>query len=161
MVFALGLSGPLRREAGVGAGRARFASLPQAGLFHPSSASLVEAIVKKSSIGIQLPGVSDRRPVAFPIETAPKSPEPVFVYSPPKGEWTVAVRGRGLIGSRVKRSPDKRIGCRSRSPAHDLSKQTVRLRPHRVGFAPILAVPVACCSAPNRPFRNSGCSKPS
>jgi hypothetical protein len=39
-----------------------------------------------------LPGVSEQRPVAFPIATAPKSKTPVFVYSPVSGEWAIAVR---------------------------------------------------------------------
>jgi hypothetical protein len=42
-----------------------------------------------------LPGVSEQRPVAFAIDTAPKSGTPVFVYSPLRGEWTIAVRRRG------------------------------------------------------------------
>ncbi len=35
---------------------------------------------------VELPGVSERRPVAFPIDTPPKAEEPVFVYSPLMGE---------------------------------------------------------------------------
>ena len=31
------------------------------------------------------------RPLAFPIDTAPKAEELVFVYSPLRGEWTIGV----------------------------------------------------------------------
>jgi hypothetical protein len=41
---------------------------------------------------VELPGVSEQRPIAFPIESAPKSRMPVFVYSPLRGEWVIAVR---------------------------------------------------------------------
>jgi hypothetical protein len=41
---------------------------------------------------IKLPGVSERRPLAFPIETAPNTAGPVLVYSPHRGEWTIAAR---------------------------------------------------------------------
>jgi hypothetical protein len=41
---------------------------------------------------IKLPGVSEPRPLAFPIETAPNTANPIFVYSPHRGEWTLAVR---------------------------------------------------------------------
>jgi hypothetical protein len=41
---------------------------------------------------VEMPGVSDRRPVAFPIETAPESDDPVFLYSPVRGEWTIGAR---------------------------------------------------------------------
>jgi hypothetical protein len=51
--------------------------------------------------GVRLPGVSDRRPLAFAIATAPKSPHPVFIYSPLKGEWTIAVRAKGTWFDRV------------------------------------------------------------
>ena len=44
---------------------------------------------------VQLPGVSERRPLAFPIETAPPSQSPLFVYSPLRGEWTIAVQVDG------------------------------------------------------------------
>jgi hypothetical protein len=37
---------------------------------------------------VELPGVSERPPLAFPIDTAPKAEELVFVYSPLRGEWT-------------------------------------------------------------------------
>jgi hypothetical protein len=49
-----------------------------------------ESLPGESSV--QLPGVSERRPVAFPIETAPNSSDPVFLYSPGRGEWTIGVR---------------------------------------------------------------------
>ena len=56
----------------------------------------------------ELPGVSDRRPLAFPIETAPRAPQPLFVYSPLRGEWTIAIRASGtwfdrLTGEEVSR----------------------------------------------------------
>jgi hypothetical protein len=44
---------------------------------------------------VELPGVSERRPVAFPIDTPPKLEEPVFVYSPLRGEWTIGVLSEG------------------------------------------------------------------
>ena len=44
---------------------------------------------------VDLPGVSERRPVAFPIDTPPKPEEPVFVYSPLRGEWTIGVFSEG------------------------------------------------------------------
>ena len=55
--------------------------------------------LKRAANTVRLPGVSDRRPLAFPIETAPKAP--VFVYSPLKGEWVIAVRARGIWFDRV------------------------------------------------------------
>jgi Protein of unknown function (DUF551) len=50
---------------------------------------------------VELPGISDRRPLAFPLETAPTGSQPVFVYSPLKGEWTIAVRARRTWFDRV------------------------------------------------------------
>jgi len=44
---------------------------------------------------LQLPGVSERRPVAFPIETPPSPEQPVFLYSPLKGEWTIGMLSEG------------------------------------------------------------------
>jgi hypothetical protein len=41
---------------------------------------------------IELRSVSERRPVALPIESAPNTADPVFVYSPCRGEWTIAER---------------------------------------------------------------------
>ena len=46
---------------------------------------------------VEFPGVSERRPVAFPIDTPPKAEEPVFVYSPLGGEWTIGVFSEGLM----------------------------------------------------------------
>ena len=51
------------------------------------------ALALESSV--ELPGVSERRPVAFPIDTPPKAEEPVFVYSPLQGEWTIGVVSDG------------------------------------------------------------------
>ena len=51
--------------------------------------------MSKAETSVQLPGVSERRPLAFAIETAPQSADPIFVYSPLKGEWTIAVRSEG------------------------------------------------------------------
>jgi hypothetical protein len=39
--------------------------------------------------------------VAHPIETAPRAPQPVFVYSPLRGEWTLAIRARGTWFDRI------------------------------------------------------------
>ena len=50
---------------------------------------------------VELPGVSERRPVAFPIDTPPKAEEPVFVYSPLGGEWTIGVFSEGTWFDRV------------------------------------------------------------
>ena len=44
---------------------------------------------------VELPGVSERRPFAPPIDTPPKAEEPVFVYSPLGGEWTIGVFSEG------------------------------------------------------------------
>jgi hypothetical protein len=55
----------------------------------------VKTTLKKVESSVQLPGVSERRPLAFAIETAPDSPDPIFVYSPLKGVWTIAVRAEG------------------------------------------------------------------
>ena len=44
---------------------------------------------------VELPGVSERRPIAFPIDTPPKAEEPVFVYSPLAGAWTIGVFSEG------------------------------------------------------------------
>jgi hypothetical protein len=57
--------------------------------------------LKKVATSVRLPGVSNRRPVAFPIETAPKTREAVFLYSPLKGEWTIAVRAQGAWFDRL------------------------------------------------------------
>jgi hypothetical protein len=46
----------------------------------------------KGETSIELPGVSERRPLAFPIETAPHAADPIFVYSPHRGGWTIAER---------------------------------------------------------------------
>ena len=47
-----------------------------------------------SKVGASILPSAERRPVAFPIETAPKSPQAVFVYSPLKREWRIAVRAQ-------------------------------------------------------------------
>ena len=44
---------------------------------------------------IELPGVSQRQPIAFPIDTPPRSEEAVFVYSPIRGEWTIGLLDNG------------------------------------------------------------------
>jgi hypothetical protein len=49
----------------------------------------------KAESSVELPGVSERRPVAFPIDTGPNTEDPVFVYSPLRGEWTIGVRAEG------------------------------------------------------------------
>jgi hypothetical protein len=46
----------------------------------------------KGETSIELPDVSERRPLAFPIETAPNTAHPIFVYSPRRGDWTIAKR---------------------------------------------------------------------
>jgi hypothetical protein len=56
-------------------------------------------------------GVSDRRPLAFPIETAPSTEHPVFVYSPTAGEWRIAVRAEG-------RWFDRATGQELQQPTH-------------------------------------------
>lgn len=40
---------------------------------------------------VELPGVSERRPVAFATDTPPGLDEAVFVYSPTKGEWVIGL----------------------------------------------------------------------
>jgi hypothetical protein len=52
----------------------------------------VKSRPRKFERSVELPGVSEQRPLAFPIASAPKSKTPVFVYSPLRGEWTIAVR---------------------------------------------------------------------
>jgi hypothetical protein len=52
----------------------------------------VKSCPREVERSVELPGVSEQRPIAFPIATAPKSKAPVFVYSPLRGEWTIAVR---------------------------------------------------------------------
>jgi hypothetical protein len=47
------------------------------------------------SSSAKTPGISERRPVAFPIDAPPKAEEPVFVYSPLRGEWTIGVFSEG------------------------------------------------------------------
>jgi Protein of unknown function (DUF551) len=49
----------------------------------------------RSETSIRLPGVTERRPLAFSIETAPETPDPIFLYSPLRGEWVIAVRAEG------------------------------------------------------------------
>jgi hypothetical protein len=53
-----------------------------------SNALILESIVR-------LRGVSERRPVAFPLDTPPQPEEPVFVYSPIHGEWAIGVLSEG------------------------------------------------------------------
>ncbi len=55
----------------------------------------MKSSTSKVESSVQLPGVSERRPIAFPIETAPHSTDPVFLYCPTRGEWTIAVRAEG------------------------------------------------------------------
>ncbi len=51
---------------------------------------------------VQLPGVSERRSLALPIETAPHSEhDAVFIYSPLRGKWTIAVHAEGTWFDRV------------------------------------------------------------
>ena len=42
-----------------------------------------------------MPGVSERRPVAFPVERPPPAEKPVFLYSPLRGEWTIGLLSEG------------------------------------------------------------------
>jgi hypothetical protein len=51
--------------------------------------------VSEAKRDVKLPGVSDRRPLAFPIATAPQTPDPLFIYSPSLGEWTIAIQDEG------------------------------------------------------------------
>jgi hypothetical protein len=46
----------------------------------------------KGKASIELPAVSERRPLAFPIESAPNTADPILVYAPRRGEWTIAER---------------------------------------------------------------------
>lgn len=56
---------------------------------------------RKDEDSVELPGVSERRPLAFPIETAPHGQAAVFVYAPALGEWTIAVRTEGTWFNRA------------------------------------------------------------
>ena len=51
----------------------------------------MKSSARRLESSVELPGVSERRPVAFPIDTPPKAEEPVFVYSPLRGEWIIGV----------------------------------------------------------------------
>ena len=51
----------------------------------------MKASARSLESSVVLPGVSERRPLALPIETPPKAEELVFVYSPLRGEWTIGV----------------------------------------------------------------------
>jgi hypothetical protein len=44
---------------------------------------------------VELPDVSERRPIAFPIHTAPNTGDAVFIYSPALREWLIAVHDAG------------------------------------------------------------------
>jgi hypothetical protein len=46
---------------------------------------------RKRESSVELPGLSDRRPVAYTVDSPPEPEEPVFVYSPIRGEWTIGV----------------------------------------------------------------------
>jgi hypothetical protein len=59
-------------------------------------------------ITVELPGVSERRPVAFPIDTPPKAEEPLFVYSPLRGDWTIGVFSEGRWFDRATREEVER-----------------------------------------------------
>ena len=51
---------------------------------------------------VELPGVSERRPVAFPIDSPPTPETPVFIYSPLRGEWIIGVFSEGRWFDRAK-----------------------------------------------------------
>jgi Protein of unknown function (DUF551) len=53
---------------------------------------LVKSSLSRTESSVELPGVSERRPLAFPIETAPSSINQILLYSPLRGDWTIAVR---------------------------------------------------------------------
>jgi Protein of unknown function (DUF551) len=55
----------------------------------------VKTSARAPESSVELPGVSERRPLAFPIDTPPKAEEPVFVYSPLRAEWTIGVFAEG------------------------------------------------------------------
>jgi hypothetical protein len=56
---------------------------------------VVKSSLSKAESSVELPGVSERRPIAFPIDTAPSTGDAVFIYSPMRGEWTIALHDAG------------------------------------------------------------------
>src|SRR5919107_773954 len=62
-------------------------------LASPRLDSVCRMRVPESSV--ELPGVSERRPVAVPVDPPPRSEEPVFVYSPLRSEWVIGVLSEG------------------------------------------------------------------
>jgi hypothetical protein len=57
--------------------------------------SVVKSSQQKLDTGDELRAASDRRPLAFLIETAPNAEHPVLVYCPTEGDWRIAVLAEG------------------------------------------------------------------
>ena len=55
----------------------------------------MKSIARALETSVELPGVSESRPVAFPVSTPPTPEEPVFVYSPLRGEWIIGLFAEG------------------------------------------------------------------
>ena len=69
----------------------------------------MKASARSLESSVELPGVSERRPLALPIDTPPKAEQPVFVYSPLRVEWTIGVcqKGDGSTALRAKNAAAK------------------------------------------------------
>jgi hypothetical protein len=73
-----------------------FPTLFYQGTFIPVRTRLqMKSVTRALETSVELPGVSESRPVAFPVSTPPPPEEPVFVYSPLRGEWIIGLFAGG------------------------------------------------------------------
>jgi hypothetical protein len=61
----------------------------------------LQSSLRVSESSVQLPGVSERRPIAFPVDTPPSPEQSLFVYSPLRGEWNIGLFSEGRWFNRV------------------------------------------------------------